>query len=123
MEDFNLVLRGLINEDIKSIEVPENLKKEFEATGENYLRKDLILEAIKTFAITKNKEKLIKIGDHCINRKNLGLALKAFYYAQDKDGLSKTGMEFMKQGEIKKAFEVFKIAENKEMIEFLAENL
>ncbi len=124
MEDFNLVLRGLINNDseLENIEIPENLKNEFNKTAENYLQKDLVLEAIKTFAITKNSPKLNEVGEFCIANTRLELALKSFYYSKNKEGLSKTGMGFIAQGDVNNALIAFKLAENKEMIEFITKN-
>lgn len=124
MEDYTLILRELMKKDIEKINfsVTEEVKKEFEKTAENYLIKDMILEAIKTFALTKNIEKLTKIGNDCIKNKKIELALKAFYYAKNKEGLNKTGEEFLKQGEINNALFAFKFAENKEMTEFLSKN-
>ena len=124
MEDFNLVVRELINQnqDIKKISIPKELIPEFETTAENYLTKESFLEAIKVFAITKNKDKLNQIGKTCLEDKKPEMAFKAFYYSQNKEGLSKTGDEFLKQGEINNALESFQLAENKEMIEFLVQN-
>lgn len=124
MEDFNLVLRDLISKDIEKIkiQIPESLKTEFETTAENYLKKDLIFEAIKVFAITKNADRLKNIGEECITKNKPELAFKAFYFAKDKEGLSKAGMEFIKSAETNKALQAFILSENKEMIEFITKN-
>lgn len=124
MEDFNLVLRDLVEKDIPKLRqnLPENLKKNFEITANNYLKKDQVLEAIKAFAIINNKEKLNEIGFSCIKKGQRELAFKAFCYSENKEGLSTAGIEFMKQGEINKASEAFKLADNREMIAFFTEN-
>lgn len=124
MEDFNLVLRDLVEKDIPRLKqnLPESLKLNFEVTANNYLAKDQVLEAIKAFAITDNKEKLNEIGFNCIKKGQRELAFKAFCYSENKEGLSAVGIEFMKQGEVTKATEAFKLAENKEMVSFFTEN-
>lgn len=124
MEDYTLILRELIKKDTEKVNfsVTEEVKKEFEKTAENYLTKDMTLEAIKTFALTKNTEKLNNIGNDCIKNKKIDLALRAFCYSKNKEGLNKTGEEFLKQGEINNALLAFKFAENKEMVEFLSIN-
>lgn len=124
MEDFSLILNKLVNKDPEKIRVSisENLKKEFEKTGNNYLKRGMIREAVKVFAMTGNTERLRKIGEFCLSNKQLNNAFESFYFAEDKYGLNKVGEEFMKNGEIKNAAVSFQLAENKEMTEFLREN-
>ncbi len=124
MEDFTLVLRELINKDVEKIKIdlPETAKLEFEKTAENFLNKDLTLEAIKVFALTKNMKRLDEIGFDCIKNAKPGLSFKAFYFSGNKEGLNKTGEEFLKQGEIENALSSFRLAENNEMVEFLVKN-
>jgi len=124
MEDFNLVLRELINKDIEKInlDLPQDIIIEFEKTADNYLNKYMTLEAIKVFAITNNVDKLNIIGNDCILKDKPDLALKAFYYSKNKGGLSKTGMEFLKLGEIENGLIAFKLANDQEMIDFITKN-
>ncbi len=125
MEDFSLVLNRLVDKDPEKIKITisENIKKEFEKTACNYLERGMIEEAVKVFAMTGNVERLRKIGEFCISKKQLDFAFKAFYFAKDKTGLDKVGEAFMRNGEIKNAFVSFQLAENKEMVDFLRKNL
>ncbi len=124
MEDFSLVLNKLVDKNPENIRVnlSEGLKKEFEKTAFNYLERGMIEEAVKVFAMTKNIERLRKIGEFCISKRNLKCAFMAFYYAKDINGLNKTGEEYMKNAEIKNALLSFQLAENKEMVKFLEKN-
>ncbi len=124
MQDFNLVLRELINRDVEKepVEIPFSLVEKFEQTADNFFEKDFILEAIKAFALTKNKNKLIQIGNNCISRDKKEFAFQAFYFAKDVQGLDKVGNEFLKNGEVEKALMSFKLADNKEMVEFIESN-
>lgn len=122
MEDFNLVLRELVKKPETSIEIPENLKKEFETTAQKYIEKDMFLEAIKAFALTKNESKLIELGNLCLTKNKPELSFKAFYFAKNKEGMSEAGMMFLNQEEPRKALECFKAADNQEMIEFVEKN-
>ena len=100
----------------------EGLFPSFEKTGDNYLMKEQFLEAIYTFRITKNNDKLSKIGFLCLERNYLEFAFKAFSFSEHKEGLNKLGEDFLKEGEIKKSLSAFKLADNKEMVEFIVKN-
>ena len=124
MEDFSLVLKEILKKDVEKIkiELSPHLKEEFEKTAEAYIRRGLVLEAIKTLALTKSTEKLIKIGKNCLATSEVDFAFKAFYFAKDKEGLNKTGIEYLRKAEIQNALLSFKLAENTEMIDFIETN-
>src|SRR3989344_7793389 len=113
MEDFSLVLKEVIKKDVEkiNIELSESLKEEFDKTAENYLKRGLVSDAMKVFYLTKNTEKLIKIGNECLKRKELDSAFQAFYLAKNREGLDKTGTAFMANGEIKNELASFRFAE------------
>ena len=124
MEDFTIILRELIQKEIGllDIKVPESAKLEFEKTAENFFGKEMFLESIKVFAITKNEKRLNEIGNFCLDKNRLEYAFKAFYFTKNREGLDKTGMKFIKQADIKNAYSCFKLSENQEMISFIETN-
>ena len=124
MEDFSLILKEILKKDIEKIKIDlsPSLKEEFEKTAEAYIKRGLVLEAIKTLALTKNSEKLIQVGQKCLTNSEVDFAFKAFYFAKDKEGLSKAGEEYLRKAEIQNALLSFKLAENKEMTDFIEQN-
>jgi hypothetical protein len=122
MEDFNLILHSIIEQNNENIKIPEELKPRFEETAENYIKKDMILEAIKVFILTKNENKLIELGKLSLSKGENYNAFKAFQSIKNIEGLNKVADEFLKQGETNNALVAFKGADNQEMIKFLEEN-
>ena len=122
MEDFNLILKDLINKDIEKIVVPEKIRSEFDSTAERYIKDGNFMDAIKVFALTRNKEKLVHTANFCIKENKPYEAFYGFYYAEDIEGLNKIGFILLQIPDIEAAFKAFKKANNKEMIEFLTKN-
>ena len=125
MEDYTLFLKSLLKKDMKDIEteaLSENLKKEFDKTAENMLLKEFYEEAIKTLYLTKNFERLKKLGHELISKNKLGHAYNCFKYANDKQGMDKVGEAYMRNAEVDNAYSAYKFSENTEMISFLEEN-
>ncbi|MBI2148706.1 hypothetical protein HYU23_03420 [Candidatus Woesearchaeota archaeon] len=122
MEDFNLVIKELINKNIEDISLPEHMRKEFEKTAERYIKNGNHLDAIKVFAITKNKDKLIETANICLKEEKPYEAFHGFYYAGDSENLNKIGFVLLQIPDIKTAFKAFEKAKNKEMIEFIMKN-
>jgi len=126
MEDYTLLLKDLLKKDVNDIKVEglsERMKKEFENTAENFILKEAYEEAVKTFALTKNFDKLNKLGNELISKNKLNYALKAFLYSKNKDGLDKVGMLLMSNGDLNEAYLAFKNSGNVEMTRFIEENL
>ena len=123
MKDFNLVLKELIKKEDINITISDDLKKEFELTAQRYIKNENLLDAIKVFAITKNKQKLIETADLCLKNNKFYEALYGYCYADDKENLNKVGFIFLNLPDIKAALNSFKKAENKEMVLFLELNL
>ncbi|HLC86159.1 MAG TPA: hypothetical protein VJG30_02655 [Candidatus Nanoarchaeia archaeon] len=126
MEDYTLILKDLLKKDLSEIQtqgLSENLKKEFEKTAENFIQKEFYEDAIKTFAITKNFERLEKLGNELILKNKLNYALKSFLYSKNKEGLDKVGMALISNGDVKEAYLAFKNSDNIEMIKFIEKNL
>ena len=121
MEDYTLLLKDLLKKDVNDIKVEglsERMKKEFENTAENFILKEAYEEAVKTFALTKNFDKLNKLGNELISKNKLNYALKAFLYSKNKDGLL-----LMSNGDLNEAYLAFKNSGNVEMTRFIEENL
>src|SRR3989338_717471 len=126
MEDYTLILKDLLKKDLSEIQtqgLSENLKKEFEKTAENFIQKEFYEDAIKTFAITKNFERLEKLGNELILKNKLNYALKSFLYSKNKECLDKVGMALISNGDVKEAYLAFKNSDNIEMIKFIEKNL
>ena len=126
MEDFNLILRELMKkDDIEKINIPlsENLKKEFETTAERYIKNGNLLDAIKVFALIKNKEKLISTSELCLKDNSPYESLQGFLYANSPEHLNKIGFVMMQIPDVNNALIAFKKAKNFEMINFIELNL
>src|SRR3989344_7031249 len=119
MENFNLILKKLIKKKEININISEDLRKEFEITAETYINSGNLLDAIKVFAITQNKQKLTEIAEICLKNNKPYEAFHGFYYADDKANLNKIGFIFLGLPDAKLALESFKKADNHEMISFL----
>ena len=119
MEDFNLVVKELINKNIEEINLPENMREEFEKTAERYVKNGNYLDAIKVFVLTKNKEKLIETANLCLKENKPYDAFHGFYYSNDTENLNKMGFILLQIPDIETAFKAFKKAENKKMIDFI----
>lgn len=124
MEDFNLIIKDLISKDLDSLklEIPESLKMEFEKTADNYIKNGNLLEAIKVFVITKNKQRLIQTANLCLKENKPYDALCGFYYSEDVESLNKVGFILLQIPDVESAFKAFKKANNREMIDFLKTN-
>ena len=114
MEDFNLVVKELINKNIEEINLPENMREEFEKTAERYVKNGNYLDAIKVFVLTKN--------NLCLKENKPYDAFHGFYYSNDTENLNKMGFILLQIPDIETAFKAFKKAENKEMIDFIEKN-
>ena len=126
METYNLLLKNLLSKDltkIKTENLSQSLKKEFEIAAEGYIKIGNYKDAIGTFAITKNEDKLIMLGRICLNENRVYEAFQAFYYANDKKNLNEVGESFLKMPDIKLALEAFRKSENNEMVKFFETNL
>ena len=122
MEDFNLVIKELINKNIEEVDLPENLRENFEKTAEKYIKDGNLLEAIKVFTLTKNKEKLIHTSNLCLKENKPYEALQGFLYSKDIEKLNKIGFIMLQLSDIKSALIAFKKADNQEMVEFITKN-
>ncbi len=126
MEDFNLVLKNLISKDISQINTAafsESLKTEFDKTAATYVTHGNFLNAIKVFALTGNKNKLIETGNVCLKNNLPYEAFYAFFYADDKENLDKVGNLFMQIPDVENSLKAFKKSGNQEMVMFIEENL
>lgn len=125
MEDFNLVLQELITKDVENLNIPlsDSLKKDFESTAQRYVENGNLLNAIKVFAITKNKAKLIETANICLKQNLPYEAFTGFYHANDQEQLNKIGFIMLQIPDVETALKAFKEARNQEMILFLESNL
>ncbi len=126
MEDFNLILKSLISKDLSKVDasaLSESMKKEFEKTADVYVKNGNFIDAIKAFALIRNKERLIETGIVCLKNNLPYDAFYAFYYADDKENLNKVGNIFLQIPDVETALKAFKKAENQAMVSFLEENL
>ena len=122
MEDFNLVIKDLINKNTKEITVPEEIKHEFEKTADHYIQNGNFLDAMKVFALTKNKEKLIKTAELSLKENKPYDAFYGFYYADDVEQLNKVGFILLQIPDIETALKAFRKSNNQEMINFIVKN-
>ena len=67
-------------------------------------------------------EKLIFVGDRCIQENQLGYALKAYELANDKEKLSALGDVCLRENLFTMALQAYKLANNEMMIQFIKEN-
>ena len=125
MEDFNLILKELMKKDFKNLNAPfsENLLKEFELTADRYIKNGNLLDAIKVFVITKNKEKLISTSELCLKDNRPYDALQGFLYAGSIEHLNKIGNIMMSIPDVNNALIAFRKAGNAEMVNFIELNL
>jgi len=116
MEDFNLILKELMKKDFKNLNAPfsENLLKEFELTADRYIKNGNLLDAIKVFVITKNKEKLISTSELCLKDNRPYGSI---------EHLNKIGNIMMSIPDVNNALIAFRKAGNAEMVNFIELNL
>src|SRR3989338_5903974 len=69
-----------------------------------------------------NKDKLIKLGDFCLQKGLHHLAAKTYNLAKDTSKLNMIGDEFMKMGILGAALKCFESSENKMMVSFIRSN-
>ncbi len=125
MEDFNLILKELIKKDIEKVNIPlsDNLKNEFESTAERYIKNGNLLDAIKVFVLTKNKDKLITTAKLCLKDNKPYEALQGFLYSDSVEYLNKIGNIMMQIPDVSNALIAFRKAKNFEMVNFIELNL
>ena len=125
MEDFNLVLQNLISKDLSGLHtelLSDNLKIEFDKTADVYAKNKNFRNAIKAYAITGNKEKLISTGLKCLEENLPYDAFLSFFYADKPDYLNKIGFILLKIPDVHTSLEAFRKGGNNEMISFIESN-
>src|SRR3989338_7846653 len=118
MEDFNLILKSLISKDINKVHaelLSESMKKEFDKTADVYVANGNFSNAIKAYAITGNKEKLVDTSLKCLENNQPYDALLCFSFAEDVDNLNKVGFILLQIPDVDSALVAFKKSKNEEM--------
>lgn len=122
MEDFNLVIKELITKGIEKVDVPQELVVEFEKTAERYIENGNFLDAIKVYALTKNKNKLIETSNLSLKEEKPYDAFQGFCYANDPANLDRMGFIMLQIPDVETALKCFQRSNNQEMIEFITKN-
>ncbi len=122
MEDFNLIVKELIGKDIEKVSLPPELVTEFEKTAERYIQNGNFLDAIKVYALTNNKDKLIATSNLSLKEEKPYDAFQGFCYAKDPENLNKIGFVMLKVPDVETALKAFSRAGNQEMIDFITKN-
>lgn len=123
--DYILFVKALLSKGFDTFNLKnfsESQKKDIEKAAETFIERSLFLEAIHTYYMLRNIDKLNAIGEFCLKNRQNEYAYEAFRLANNKEALTKTGEAFLANAEIKKAYEAFKLAENEMMIAFIEAN-
>lgn len=123
--DYILFVKALLTKGFEIFNLEnfsELQKKDIEKAAETFIERSLLIDAIHTYYMLRNINKLNEIGILCLKNRQNEYAYEAFRLANNKDLLTKTGEAFLANGEIEKAYQAFRLAQNDMMVSFIEAN-
>lgn len=123
--DYILFVKALLTKGFDTFNLEnfsESQKKDIEKAAETFMERSLFIDAIHTYYMLRNINKLNTLGEFCLKNKQNEYAYEAFKLADNKEGLTKTGDAFLANAEVEKAHSAFKLAQNEMMIAFIEAN-
>ncbi len=123
--DYILFVKALLTKGFDTFNLEnfsEYQKKDIEKAAETFIERSLFIDAIHTYYMLRNTNKLNEVGEFCLKNKQNEYAYEAFKLADNKEGLTRTGDAFLANAEIEKAHSAFKLAQNDIMIAFIEAN-
>jgi hypothetical protein len=124
-DTFVLMVRSLLekgDENVDTSSLSDTLKKEIERVADRFAANSSYLEAIQTYALVGNTEKLVKLGKECLKKAKNEYAFEAFKHSKNMDGLVDVGSAFLGEGKLRNAYVAYKLSGNQEMIQFFETN-
>jgi len=122
-EDYNLVVRALMEKGVVDCSMLGSQRiKEFEEVAQKMHSNGALPEAIRVYAMTKNKAKLIELGKEALEGNKIECAFEAFRSAEDPKGLIEAGNLFLGEGRVRNAYYCFKLSGDETMMKFFEAN-
>ncbi len=116
-----IVQKGLGNMDFSML--TPHLKHEIlTATGEAFFKQGNIKDAVRSFMIANNTDKMVEIGDWFIAQTRFEEAALFFIPTGNKKVLEKVGFECADRGNLEMAIKCFEAAGNQALVEFIKAN-
>jgi len=120
--DLKTLIKECLYEIITEDFISKTIQEKLIEVGDWCIQRDKVDLAIEVYSALNNTEKLVMLGNRCLEQNMLASAGNAFEAADDKKGLSKLGDIFLKAGVLVMALKYYKLSGNDLMVEFIKEN-